>query len=261
MLSECSCIMSQSRALSLCASIAPLCKFTPILSMIMEKNKPLHVDWSSLCCSLIYYIPLSLFRSTSHFSLSKYNVASLWEWPCSLYSANLPSVIDSSLFSHVGHILCTLCPLCCKHKVIVCSFTESIFYVNVVYLAQGSPRIGASGTCWRMSSVIPDRVEVVCFVHMHLAQVLLLASSTSAVAVVVQQNGFYLGMNNHCFHVICFVYVPLLTPYTLNSWTGRPARVPCLFLKIEGNKKHWSCDEKPPKHYRVWIISHRELVK
>lgn len=73
---------------------------------------------------------------------------------------------------------------------------------------------------------IPDSEEAVCFIHTHLAQVLQLASSTSAVAVMVQQNRFYLGMHNHCFPVICFVSRPLLTPYTLRVLNRKAGQIP-----------------------------------
>ncbi len=153
--------------------------------------------------------------------------------------------------------------MCCNHKVILCSF---IFSVNVVCFAQGSPRIGTSGTCSRTASVTPERGEVLCFVHAHLPHVLQLASSTSAVVIEVQQDGFYLGMHDHhCFscHLPSKRVSADATHIASAELEGRPDFLVCsitprwtktLNLTMTRNQTWKWC--------RGWIISHREqLVK
>lgn len=140
---------------------------------------------------------------------------------------------------------CTLCPMCCKHKVRLCSF---IFSVNVVCFTQGSPRIRASGTCLRAASVVPEHGEVVCFVHAHLPSCCSWHCQQVLWVIEVQQKGFHLGMHgHHCFscHLPCKHVSTVAIHVGSAEQKGRPDFHFC-FIEARGEKNTESLyDEKP----------------
>lgn len=147
--------------------------------------------YRTLCVAFSFstFLLLSLTDTVPHISVCKHNVASVWDWPCSLCQPPLCDGLICYFPCGLAH-----CGPCVANTRWYCAASYSMLMLFVALEALGGLELAA---CVRTTSVIPECGALVYFVDAHLQRFLQLASPTSAAVIEVQQSGFHLGMYDH----------------------------------------------------------------